>query len=56
MIIYDSAKSSLDVEQFILEKIGEFKSIEDLKRSPYINKSDNIYKITITVEQVEPPL
>jgi hypothetical protein len=47
MIIYDSAKSSLDVEQFILEKIGEFKSIEDLKRSPYINKSDNIYKITI---------
>lgn len=58
MIVYDSAKTSLDIEQYILQELSMYPSIEELKRSPFYRKdhNENIYQIEINVKQVEPPL
>jgi hypothetical protein len=51
MILYDTAYTSLVVEQYILKLLGFYKRLQDAKdeKSP----GENIYKVTIEVEELD---
>lgn len=54
MEFFDAAKSSMELEQSIINKIMLFTQIADAFK--YAKSGENIYVITVEVKQVHPPL
>lgn len=54
MDFFDAAKSSMDLEQSIINKIMLFTKIEDAYK--YKKSGENIYMVTVEVKQIDPPL
>jgi hypothetical protein len=51
MILYDTSPTSLAVEQYILKTLGFYRRLQDAKDEK--SKDENIYKITIEVEELD---
>lgn len=51
MTIFDSAATSMDIERFILQQLEMFKTPKEALDASI--KGENIYRITIEVEQCE---
>lgn len=51
MVIFDSAATSMDVERFILQQLGYYKTAREAL--DFSLAGENVYRISIEVEQVE---